>query len=83
MDLSQSKLSKNEWINTEIPVSDNEMVILKLISLGFHNVNIKMNINMSLLQIMKIEYNPEIECYLYKKYFENDINDIIKKYLKK
>ena len=83
MDLSQSKLSKNEWINTEIPVSDNEMVILKLISLGFHNVNIKMNINMSLLQIMKIEYNPEIECYLYKKYFENDINDIIKKYVKK
>lgn len=83
MDLSQSKLSKNEWNNTEIPVSDNEMVILKLITSGFHNVNIKINVNTSLLQIMKIDYNTEIECYLYKKYFENDINDMIKKYVKK
>ena len=32
MDLNQQKLTKTEWDTTEIPISSDEMEILKLIS---------------------------------------------------
>ena len=82
MDLSQSKLSKTEWNNAEIPVSDYEKLILGLIKDGYHNVNIHINLNQSLLQIMKIAYSKETELFLYNKYFENDIIGVIEKYCK-
>ena len=82
MDLSQTKLTKVEWTNTEIPVTDSEKSILKLIIDGYHNVNIRTNPNQSMFQIMKIEYTPENEAFLYKKYYEQDILDMIKKYKK-
>ena len=80
MDLKQTKLTKIEWNNTEIPVSSDEMRILKLISDGFHDVNIKSNVNQSMFQIVKIDVTPENEVYLYNSYFEKEINHIIKKY---
>ena len=43
MDLNQRKLSKAEWESVEIPVSTSEIEILKLITCGYHNVNIKIN----------------------------------------
>lgn len=78
MDLSQNKLSKTEWITTEIPVSDDEKFILKMIIDGYHNINIRTNKNQSLFQIMKIEYTPENEIFLYKKYFEQIVESITK-----
>ena len=39
MDLQQNKLSKAEWESIEIPSSEDEKNILKLIIKGFHNVN--------------------------------------------
>jgi len=83
MDLSQTKLTKVEWTNTEIPVTDSEKSILKLIIDGYHNVNIRTNPNQSMFQIMKIEYTPENEAFLYKKYYERDIASMIEKYKKK
>lgn len=80
MDLSQRKLSKQEWNNAEIPVSEDEKIILNLIHDGYNNVNIRMNVNLSLLQILKIDYSPDIEFYIFKKYFEKDIQDTLKKY---
>ena len=80
MDLSQRKLSKQEWNNAEIPVSEYEKIILNLIHDGYNNVNIRMNVNLSLLQILKIDYSPDIEFYIFKKYFEKDIQDTLKKY---
>ena len=80
MDLNQTKLTKIEWNNTEIPVSSDEMRILKLISDGFHDVNTKSNVNQSMFQIVKIDVTPENEVYLYNSYFEKEINHIIKKY---
>lgn len=82
MDLSQTKLTKVEWTNTEIPVTDSEKSILKLIIDGYHNVNIRTNPNQSMFQIMKIEYTPENEAFLYKKYYESDIESMIQKYKK-
>jgi hypothetical protein len=83
MDLSQRKLSKNEWNNAEISVSEDEKRILQLIMDGFDNVNIRNNVNLSLIQILKIEFSNDIDYHLYKKYFEKDTLEIIKKYDKK
>ena len=69
MDLSQTKLTKVEWTNTEIPVNDEEKRILKMIIDGYHNINIRTNTNQSLFQCMKIEHTPKNEAFLYKKYF--------------
>jgi hypothetical protein len=82
MDLTQSKLTKVEWGNAEIPVSDGEKTILKLIKDGYQNVNIRSNVNQSLFQTMKVDFTPENEIYLYKKYFEKDIQALCKKYKK-
>ena len=70
MDLTQSKLTKSEWMNVEIPVSDNEKVILKLINDGCEDVNIRINKNLSLFQMMKIEFSEENESHLFKEYFD-------------
>ena len=43
MDLKQIKLSKSEWDGIEISVSKSELDILRLITSGFLNVNLKVN----------------------------------------
>jgi hypothetical protein len=80
MDLKQTKLTKTEWNNTEVPVSDDEMRVLQLIKDGFSDVNIKSNVNQSMFQLVKIEVSPENEAYLYTQYFEKDVKSAIKKY---
>ena len=79
MDLSQTKLSKSEWISIEVPVPDEEKRILSLINTGYDNVNIKSNEHTSMMSLMKIEYTSAIEIYLFTKYFEEDIRYIISK----
>jgi len=83
MDLNQSKLTKDEWNSIETPVSHEEKEILKLISDGYDNVNIKYNNNQSLLSIIKIDNNEEIEAYLYINYFEDSLKKTIISYEKK
>lgn len=83
MDLTQSKLTKIEWMNAEIPVTDSEKNILKLIMDGYHNINVRTNLNQSLFQHLKVETTPEVEGFLYKKYFETPIAQMTEKYQKK
>lgn len=73
MDLTQTKLSKAEWVNIEIAVSEQESKILHLIKDGYHDVNLKRNNTSSLLGCMKIEPSPEIHSHLFAKYFEPEI----------
>ena len=80
MDFTQLKLSKSEWNSTEIPESANEMEILKLITAGYHNVNIRLNKSNSIFTFLKIEYNEQIENYLFEKYLDPIIKSLIKKY---
>jgi hypothetical protein len=80
MDLKQSKLTKTEWENTEIPVGDDEKRILRLICDGFHDVSMKTNMNQSLYQLIKINNSPEMEAYLYERYFSKEVKKILKKY---
>jgi hypothetical protein len=80
MDLTQRKLNKSEWDSIEVPVSQSEQKILKLIIAGFNDVNIKLNEQKSLISFLKIEHNEKMEDYLYNKYFRSIIEDLIKKY---
>lgn len=70
MYFQQIKLSKSEWEYCEVPVSLEEKKILYLIRDGFYNIQLKYNDNQTIMQHMKLEYTPEIEVYLYIKYFK-------------
>lgn len=76
MDLKQRKLTRTEWNNTEIPVSESELRILSLIIKGFHNVNISYNDTKTLLEFMKIENVDTMMAHLYVKYFEDMVNTL-------
>jgi hypothetical protein len=79
MDLKQRKLSKSEWESIEIPVSKTENEILRLITSGFSNVHLKVNKTDSIFTFLKIEYNTQIEEFLYVKFFSEKIKDIVEK----
>lgn len=76
MDLNQRKLNKSEWDSIEVPVSKCELDVLKLIVVGYHDVNIKMNLNSSIFSFLKIEYNEKMEDYIYNKYLSERIQKI-------
>jgi len=73
MDLSQTKLTKSEWISVEIPVSDSEKRILQLILEGYGNPHVRKNAHLSLLGYMKIDPSKEMDYYLYTTYFLQEI----------
>jgi hypothetical protein len=80
MDLTQTKLTREEWENIEVPVSMGEKQILRMIIDGYENVNIRSNENMSLFSFAKIEINAENEQFLYQKYFSEWIQTTLQKY---
>ena len=80
MDLTQTKLTRAEWNNIEIPVAEHEKEVMELILKGYYDVNIKYNKTQSLYSFTKIEQTPENESFLYRKYFEPAIQAIVKKY---
>ena len=77
MDLNQRKLNKSEWNSIEIPVSTSEQDILKLITSGYHDINIKINKHESIFGFLKIEYSINMEDYLYNKYLSEKITNTI------
>jgi hypothetical protein len=80
MDLIQRKLSKSEWETIEVPVSPNEIEVLKLIMKGNENVNIKYNKINSIFTFLKIEYSSAMEDYIFNKYLADKIKILITKY---
>ena len=77
MDLKQRKLSKSEWDSIEMPVSDQESDILKLITTGYTDVNIKVNKTNSLFTFLKIEYSQQMEDFLYNRHFATKIKSLL------
>lgn len=69
MDFSQKKLTGDEWNSLEKPIPEQEKEILQLIHEGYNNMNIKKNKTKSLFSFIKITANPEMETFLYTKYF--------------
>lgn len=80
MDLKQRKLTKSEWDGIEIPVHKNEQEILRLIVDGFSNVHLKVNKTDSIFTHLKIEYNTQIEEFLYSKFFADKIKTLVEKH---
>ena len=81
MDLSQKKLTREEWEAIEQPLSAKEKQILTLIKDGYDNVNIKMNNALSLLSFMKINKDrDQFHNYFYNTYFKKKIDNLVKKY---
>jgi hypothetical protein len=80
MDLTQSKLSREEWESIETPISNDEKKILKMIIDGFEDINIRSNDHLTMFSFVKIEITPETELFLFQKYFSEDIKNIIQKY---
>jgi len=80
MDLTQRKLTRQEWESIETPVSVDEKKILRMIADGYEDVNIRSNDNISMYSFVKIEMTPETEYFLYQKYFQEPIKEMLAKY---
>jgi hypothetical protein len=70
MDLTQSKLTKAEWVTMEIPVSDAEKEVLQLLLDGYHDINIRRNATPTLFSVSKIESTPAMQDHLYEQYLK-------------
>ena len=81
MDLTQRKLTKEEWDNIEIPVENKEKQILNLIHNGYVNTNISYNNSLSLLKYTKISFpTPLFHTFIFNKYFKKFVDELIKTY---
>lgn len=80
MDLTQRKLSRDEWNSIENPISTDEKQILKMIIDGYDDVNIRSNHHLSMISFIKIENSTDAEYFLYQKYFEKLISEPLQKY---
>jgi hypothetical protein len=80
MDLTQSKLSRAEWNSIEVPVSEDELFVLKMINEGATNVNVRTNRHLSLIQFIKLEQTAANEAYLFEIYFQKILIDIVDRY---
>jgi hypothetical protein len=82
MDLAQRKLSKEEWDSLEVPVSQDELRILKLIQDGYDDVNIVYNDTLSLINFIKISEGgtEEHHRFLYDEYIKMPFDNLTKKY---
>ncbi len=76
MDLNQRKLSKEEWNGIEIPIVEREKAILNIIKNGFHDVNIKVNNTMTLINYLKISPNEAIDEFLYETYIAPKLSEV-------
>lgn len=80
MDLSQTKLTRSEWNNIEIPTEKKELDIIKLICAGYQDVTIKHNDTLSLLQYLKIQPNDIIHDFVFCTYLQKYFAELDKKY---
>ena len=81
MDLNQSKLTRSEWDSIERPVDKDEMKIIKMISSGFKDTDIKFNENESLISFIKLsDVNDAMHYHIYSIHFAENIKKLITKY---
>jgi hypothetical protein len=80
MDLSQTKLTKTEWVSIEIPVHDHEKRVIQLILDGYSQPNIRRQYHTSLLQTIKMEPHASIDYFLYQQYFQSIVDAMVTAY---
>jgi len=65
----QTKLTKDEWNAVEIPVSADELRILKFITRAFDSPDMVENSMKSLYTHLKLEPSDALDIHLFKRYF--------------
>ena len=74
MDLTQRKLTREEWNSVELPISNDERKVIDLIKKGFHNTSILYNDTYTILSYLKLQSNDTIDGYIFHsqtKWFDN------------
>ena len=80
MDLRQKRLTGEEWNSLEVPVSKDELKILKLINKGYEDVSLSYNETTSMIGFIKISNDIELyHEYFYENYFKTSINTFYSK----
>jgi len=81
MDLTQRKLTKEEWESLEVPLPEPEQKILRMIMNSYDNVNNLFNDTYSLNKYMKVDDNFQLyDVHFYNSYFKKIIDSYIKKH---
>ena len=78
MNLDQTKLSRSEWDSIEIPVSPEELGIIKMIKNGYDDVNIRYNDALSLAGYLKVNVTDAMEYHLYEAYLYPELRKALK-----
>lgn len=68
--MNQTKLTKDEWNAVEIPVTPDELNILKFIQRAFHQPDLIENHTKSLYTYLKLTPSPSLDIHLFHKYFK-------------
>ena len=80
MKLTQTKLSKQEWENIEIPVSSQEKRILEFIQKSFHDVSLAESQHQTLSSFSKLDAtNYDLMYFVYTSFFGTLIKSLRKK----
>ena len=80
MDLKQTKLTKDEWNNIEVPITNDEKNIVLMMCNSYNNLNHSYNPSSSLIMHTKIAPSKAIHEQLFVTYFKEHTSMLIKKY---
>jgi hypothetical protein len=82
MEFQQTKLTKAEWDSIEVPLSASDVRILRMITQGYHDVNIKDSPCLTLVMFMKIgaDKSAALDSHLFMHYFQATLQEITRKY---
>lgn len=78
-EFQQCKLSKYEWESMENAVDSKELSILKLIKSGFNDIHTKLETNLTIGSILKLDH-PDKDYYIFVNLLKDIIDGFVKKY---
>ena len=78
----QVKLTKSEWDYTEIPETQAEQDIMRMIIGGYNNVHITRTNQQSLISWLKISPSAEMHFHLYGAFYQAELSVILKRHRK-
>ena len=70
MDLTQRKLTRDEWTSIEKPVSADELRVIRMIQDGYNDVGIKRNSTPTIIQHLKVVDSDDIDCFVFVNYIQ-------------
>ena len=68
--MNQTKLTKEEWNAVELPVTANELSVLKFIQRAFEHPTLVENDLNTLYAYLKLKPSPQLDDHLFHKYFK-------------